>query len=287
MDRYAILTDAGYFFAAGGAALLPGQGKIKRATLALKNHEALLMELRGLCDPLCVPASLLRMYWYDAPPRGLSPSSEQESIGRLPGVKLRLGNLNNQGEQKCVDSLIITDLVDLARNAAVSDVVLISGDEDLRIGVSIAQGYGVRVHLLGVGDVAHNTSPRLLMESDGQIVADQAWVKNVIEVRPGTVPTPTADIGLTSTGSTATTGSAVLSGAGFQTVVEQIIEEVIQARTPSEISALKSVLVVPRSSIPPEYDGKLLARIGGNLGRKLDQSETSLIRRLFRERASR
>lgn len=277
MERYAILADAGYFFSAAGAALAPGQGKISRTNIALKNHADLLAELRKLCDPLCAPASLLRMYWYDAPPRGLTPSGEQESLGRLPGVKLRLGNLNNQGEQKGVDSLIITDLIDLARNVAVADVVLISGDEDLRVGVSIAQGYGVRVHLLGIGDVVHNTSPRLLMESDGQISADQAWINNVLELRPGAAQLPSA--GATAPGLNAITSQAV----NIQAIAEQAIKELLAARTPDELLALKSILAIPKSSIPPEYDGKLLARIGANLGRKLDQPEISMIRKLFRQ----
>jgi uncharacterized LabA/DUF88 family protein len=34
--------------------------------------------------------------------------------------------------------LIGTDLIELARNHAISDAVLLSGDEDLRIGVQIA-----------------------------------------------------------------------------------------------------------------------------------------------------
>lgn len=49
-----------------------------------------------------------------------------------------------------MDSLIVTDLIALARNQAVTDAVLLSGDEDVRIGVEIAQGYGVRAQLVGI-----------------------------------------------------------------------------------------------------------------------------------------
>ena len=66
-------------------------------------------------------------------------------------MKLRLGQLNSEGQQKGVDSLIVTDLIELARNKAISDAVVLTGDEDIRVGVQIAQSLGVRVHLLGIG----------------------------------------------------------------------------------------------------------------------------------------
>ena len=65
-------------------------------------------------------------------------------------MKLRLGIVNLAGQQKGVDSLIVTDLVELARNHAITDAILLSGDEDLRIGVQIAQSFGVRVHLIRI-----------------------------------------------------------------------------------------------------------------------------------------
>ena len=58
---------------------------------------------------------------------------------RLDNVKLRLGQLNSAGQQKGVDSLIVTDLMELARNKAISDAVVVTGDEDIRIAVQIAQ----------------------------------------------------------------------------------------------------------------------------------------------------
>lgn len=285
MDRYAILLDAGYFFAAGGTALSPGNVKVKRADVALKNHTGLLGEFQSLIASLCNSSSLLRMYWYDAPPRGLYPSGEQESIGRLPGVKLRLGNLNNQGEQKGVDSLIITDLIDLARNAAVADVVLVSGDEDLRVGVSVAQSYGVRVHLLGIGDAANNTSPRLLMESDGQIVADRTWLSNVLEIRSTATPAP-AGMGATPPAATPGITPPPPPSPGLMAIADKAIDELFQGRTPEEVATLKGLLGTPKSSIPPEYDRKMLARIGGELGQSLQSHEKSMIRKLFRTKAA-
>ncbi len=87
-------------------------------------------------------------------------SLEQTTLAHHAGLKLRLGTLNNAGEQKGVDSLIVTDLIELARNGAIADAVLISGDEDLRVAVQVAQTFGVRVHVLAVGDPSRNSRGR-------------------------------------------------------------------------------------------------------------------------------
>lgn len=316
MDRYIILVDAGYLFAAGGVAISPDGKEIRRADLALKEHESLLRSMREVCDPLCAPASLLRMHWYDAPPKEMTPSSEQEALGRLPGIKLRLGNLNSQGKQKGVDSLIITDLIDLARNSAICDVVLVSGDEDVRVGVSVAQGYGVRVHLLGIGDARHNTSPRLLMESDGQVVVDKIWIQKVLEIRrppvskftphvavsalvpAGAPSTPPTSIPMELTQSTpepvpdsvepATTLAlpAPTNSGDLHTCAREVISDILARRTTTELTALQTNLSVPKSSIPPEYDGRLLATVGNKVGRRLSQVESGLVRQLFRNAVS-
>jgi uncharacterized LabA/DUF88 family protein len=79
-------------------------------------------------------------------------------LAHLDNVKVRLGFVNSVGEQKGVDSLIVTDMIALARNRAVSDAVLVSGDEDLRVGVQQAQEFGVRVHLVGIKPSGGNQS---------------------------------------------------------------------------------------------------------------------------------
>ena len=81
-------------------------------------------------------------------------------------MKLRLGMIAFTGRQKGVDSLIVTDLIELARNHAISDAILLYGDEDVRIGVQIAQSFGMRVHLLGIEPGANNQSRLPRQESD-------------------------------------------------------------------------------------------------------------------------
>lgn len=82
-------------------------------------------------------------------------------------VKVRLGNLNKQGQQKGVDAQIRSDLDALARHGAVTDAVLLAGDEDLVSAVEAAQAYGVRIHLWGVEpSYGSNQAERLVWESD-------------------------------------------------------------------------------------------------------------------------
>src|SRR4029078_6136722 len=85
---------------------------------------------------------LLRMYWYDAA-RDRVHTVEQRQIAALPNVKVRLGNLNSAGQQKGVDAQLRQDLELLAMHRAVSDVVLIAGDEDMVAAVGAAAAHGV------------------------------------------------------------------------------------------------------------------------------------------------
>jgi hypothetical protein len=129
MNRVAVFVDAGYFFAQGSAAIW-GE-KQRRTTLDLDEAETI-KQITSLANSAAPNATLLRIYWYDgAGPKG--PTLEQLRLARQDNIKIRLGFINSIGQQKGVDSLIVTDLVDLARNRAMSDAILLSGDEDVRI----------------------------------------------------------------------------------------------------------------------------------------------------------
>ncbi|MCT9625987.1 hypothetical protein HWD94_12765 [Pseudarthrobacter equi] len=70
---------------------------------------------------------VLRVYWYDASKDALF-TDEHKSIGLLPDVKVRLGRISFNGEQKGVDLKLGLDLVGVARNRAASVAFLISGE---------------------------------------------------------------------------------------------------------------------------------------------------------------
>ncbi|MGH3274710.1 MAG: NYN domain-containing protein, partial [Streptosporangiaceae bacterium] len=119
---------------------------------------------------------LLRIYWYDAA-RDRVPTIDQRVIAQMPWVKLRLGNLNARGQQKGVDAQIRADMEALARHRAITDAVLIAGDEDMVPAVEAAQAYGVRVHLWGVEPpYGTNQAERLVWESDTVDVLERTFM---------------------------------------------------------------------------------------------------------------
>ncbi|MFD6754915.1 NYN domain-containing protein [Micromonospora gifhornensis] len=112
---------------------------------------------------------LLRVHWYDSAKDGV-PDLQQQRIGELPKVKLRLGRFGMDGQQKGVDLRIGLDLVTHARNGAADVFILISGDDDLTEAVEEAQVHGVQVILLAVPtkeDKPHGISRHLMRAADG------------------------------------------------------------------------------------------------------------------------
>jgi uncharacterized LabA/DUF88 family protein len=158
---YAIFVDAGYLVAAAGDVMLGTPNRTDFRIDSARLVDALLTKAqRSLGE------GLLRLYWFDAA-RDRVPTVEQRQIAAFPHVKVRLGNLNRYGAQKGVDALIRTDIVALARHRAVSDIILVAGDEDMVPGVEDAQAYGVRVHVWGVEPrYGTNQAERLIWEAD-------------------------------------------------------------------------------------------------------------------------
>ncbi len=146
--RIAVFVDAGYLYAQGSIALTRAKKPKPREELDL-NIQVLLAKLKELTKEIAPNKGLLRVYWYDGAPPG-KLNDHQMKLAMTDDIKLRLGRLHEDGQQKGVDSLIVTDLIELARNRSITDALLISGDEDVRVGVEIAQTHGIRVHLLGI-----------------------------------------------------------------------------------------------------------------------------------------
>jgi uncharacterized LabA/DUF88 family protein len=172
MSRYAIMVDVGYIYASAGELLFSAASRREYRVDADKLIQALTRhaeeQLRG---------ELLRIYWYDAA-RDRVPTIDQRVIAQMPWVKLRLGNLNARGQQKGVDAQIRADMEALARHRAITDAVLVAGDEDMVPAVEAAQAYGVRVHLWGVEPpYGTNQAERLVWESDTVNVLERAFVE--------------------------------------------------------------------------------------------------------------
>ena len=178
-STHAIFVDAGYLYAAAG-----------RLVTGTEDRRAFDLDAEGLIEALIDKARtifadsrLLRVYWYDGARRRIH-TAEQQSIAELPDVKVRLGNLNANNQQKGVDSLIRSDLESLARYRAISDAALLGGDEDLVSAVEAAQGYGARVHLWGIeAPDGRNQAEPLLWEVDSQRTFDLEFFKPYVSRR--------------------------------------------------------------------------------------------------------
>ncbi|MCQ8770294.1 NYN domain-containing protein [Streptomyces telluris] len=179
-STHAIFVDAGYVYAAAGRLVA---GTEDRRSFDL-DAEGLIEAFIDRARTIFPDSRLLRVYWYDGARRRIH-TTEQQRIAELPDVKVRLGNLNANNQQKGVDSLIRTDLESLARHRAISDAALIGGDEDLVSAVEAAQGYGARVHLWGIEATGgRNQAEPLLWEVDSQRTFDLDFCKPYVTRRP-------------------------------------------------------------------------------------------------------
>jgi uncharacterized LabA/DUF88 family protein len=172
LTRYAIMVDVGYIYASAGELLFSAASRREYRVDADKLIQALTKHAEDQ-----VRGELLRVYWYDAA-RDRVPTIDQRVIAQMPWVKLRLGNLNARGQQKGVDAQIRNDMEALARHRAISDAILVAGDEDMVPAVEAAQAYGVRVHLWGVEPpYGTNQAERLVWESDTVEVLERSFVE--------------------------------------------------------------------------------------------------------------
>jgi uncharacterized LabA/DUF88 family protein len=182
LSRYAIMVDVGYIYASAGELLFSASSRREYRVDADRLIAALIKQADDQ-----VRGQLLRVYWYDAA-RDRVPTFDQRVIAQMPLVKLRLGNLNARGQQKGVDAQIRADMEALARHRAITDAILVAGDEDMVPAVEAAQAFGVRVHLWGVEPpYGTNQAERLVWESDTVEVLERAFIE------PYFAPQPTAE----------------------------------------------------------------------------------------------
>ncbi len=267
MTYAAVFVDAGYLYT-GGAVALTGSAQ-NRPSLTLRQQETI-EKLKAVANQRANGAPLLRIYWYDGL-RGGRPSSKQENLAYTDDVKLRLGVVS-AGRQKGVDSLIITDLIELARNHAISDAVLLSGDEDLRVGVQIAQSFGVRVHLIGIEPSRGNQSRLLMQEADTTTEWSKDDIEGILSIAP--------DTGWRS-GTTQPQGG-VTEGVEDK-ALDEAVTEIAGRLDVAELKRVADLLSTSPEWIPPEYDKSLLVAAGERIGRDLSESEKRRARDKFKE----
>lgn len=254
MDRVAVFVDAGYLFAQGSIELCGT--KLARGEITL-NHDAVTAGLKTFAEAASKLA-LLRIYWYDGTSQG--PTSQHIALAGQTDVKVRLGFVNSQGQQKGVDSLIVTDMITLARNRAMAECVLLSGDEDLRVGVQQAQQYGVRVHLLGIRPARGSQSLFLLQEADVTHEWEASDIGSFLQCGPHVEPVPVSPEDAGSPDPQGVAGS--LDG-----VAREVANEVPKAEIDALIDSIRKTHLRPR-----DKDAKLLALSRRVLGKDLDST---------------
>ncbi|MDE0166785.1 MAG: NYN domain-containing protein [Bryobacterales bacterium] len=264
MDRVAVFVDAGYLFAQGSHELF-GE-KLKRGEMNL-DHSAAVAYLKAFAETQS-NLKLLRIYWYDGTSQG--PSPQHIALAELTDVKIRLGFVNSYGQQKGVDSLIITDMITLARNRAMAECVLLSGDEDLRVGVQVAQEYGVRVHLIGIKPARGSQSLFLLQEADVTYQWEASDLGNFMKRSSHTVsellsedPTPEPS-----------------GSSDAVDPLEKVARNLANKVPEGEVATLFDSILQTKTR-PKQIDAPLLASSRNVLGHDLDSAQKSKVRKAF------
>jgi NYN domain len=255
--RNAIFVDAGYVFGQGGVSL--SGAAIPRHQLQL-NEAEIVNQLKSVAIAGGMP--LLRIYWYDGARSGMT--LEQSTLANMADVKVRLGSINSAGEQKGVDSLLVTDLIDLARNQAIADAYIVTGDGDMRIAVQIAQSFGVRVHLINLEPAGVSLNPQLRQEADTVHEISKADVSKFLQQK---TPQPAVLSVSASAQGTVT----------LQSAATQAIKVVFSPISGAELQKIKTA-ASPSSGIPMEYDRKVLGTCRSLLGRDLTSDERRTMR---------
>jgi len=262
MLQTAVFVDAGYLYAQGSALLAGSKQPRSRVRL---NVPAMLADLLAEAKAVEPNARLLRVYWYDGLARGGSLNIEQRTVAESENVKCRFGTINSRGEQKGVDSLVVTDLIELARSHAISDAFIMSGDEDIRVGVQVAQTFGIRIHLLGIQPARGSQSPDLLSEADTL----HEWGKN--------------KVGSWLTVVEETPAAAAVAAERSDEWMSQVVEARVGALTHAAAVAIYEFATNNRNQIPQDFDRPSLATARQTIDRDLTPEERRGFRALLLE----
>lgn len=285
MKRHAIFVDAGYVFAQGSVSL--SGRKTPRRQLKLDATE-FIAQLTALALAKSASVSLLRIYWYDGAWNG--PTVEHLALAKTDNIKLRLGSINSAGEQKEVDSLLVNDLIDLARNQSICDATVVTADTDVRIAVQIAQTFGVRVHLIGLEPSGVSQSLSLRQEVDTFHEISKAdvskFLKLLTPVLPKSVVAPNPAVVNETSPAVADAVMRPSASPGQARTIDQVIDEAIQKTLapPADVAALKVVLAASSADVPAEYDRRLLGTCRTLLQRDLTGDERREMRSLFKKK---
>lgn len=148
--------------------------------------------------------------------------------------------------------------------------------------MQIAQSFGVRVHLLGIIPCRGSQSPQLMQEADTTTEWDAATVAKFLAVSPislglgGQSPSAVSPAAANATPPTPT--SPAQSTAAPVVSFDTVIGGAFAMLDAAAISGIKAFWLTSRA-LPPEVDGKLLAKCRAEIGRDLEVAEKRTVRR--------
>jgi uncharacterized LabA/DUF88 family protein len=245
---YAIFVDAGYLMSQGSFVLFGRRIEQNLLEIDIKRC------LENLTEQFLFnnAVNLLRTYWYDGI-KNNNLDEEQKKIARTDFIKFRAGTVSSSNQQKGVDSLIVTDLIELARNKAISDALILTGDGDLKIGMTIAQSYGVRVHLLGLGQEKASQSPNLLDEVDTSRILTKEKIGLFLTQKPDK----------------------------YKEFVDMHVENLTKEAIAKTLIYFRDKM--NHGTLPPEMDMKLLAHANTFFNKQLSLIEANTLRASFKK----
>jgi len=274
LQRTAIFVDAAYLFTQGGASLAGCRQERSDLLLDVANVVSELKFIAASRTPTC---SLLRIYWYDSAGSGGHLTSDQALLAGSDDVKVRLAFTHAFGQQKGIVSQLVADLIELARQQAICEAVILSADEDMRVGIQMAQSFGVRVHLLGI---APGRASGLVYEADTAFEWRHDTVSRFLSLRrnamPGHFQTPAMHPG------TGAPFPALADPSEWEPVLEIAAKEFVETLEDSDLDALEAYWTTSRG-VPSELDRRLLPHARGAIGRDLDQPEKRFVRSSFQK----
>ncbi len=253
------MVDAGYLLRQA-VDILSGSVGTDRRELDIFDYPGMVALLDAQCraafDFNDASRELLRVYWYDGVPRS-GPTAQQNELLKIPGVHFRAGTVNFEGRQKGVDSTLVTDLIDLSANHAITDAAIISGDGDLAVGITRAQMNGVRVAVVGLEEepIGHKQSFEILCIADRVRRIGAQALRTVMRHCPP-------------------------QSAG-ERLVEDKIRELVAAFVASAELQEDPFEDVARQMIRQSIYRDLMAHVGAGLGQWLSKEEKNFARRCF------
>lgn len=281
MNRFVVMVDAGYLLRQS-IEIVSNRASTSRADLDISDPAGLIKALLDKSSATLdlTGKELLRVYWYDGVMAN-GFTQQQRSLVSVDDVQFRAGTINGRGQQKGVDSLIVTDLIELTSHHAICDAVLVTGDSDLAVGIEVAQKRGVRIAVLGVEDlaagVAHHQSFEITSRADRVGMLGQAELSQVLRYAPAQQPPAHQP--------------AVAAPAPAQAAPGQVpppmdrprIEAAVRAFIAQQAAPLTGVVDHTTKRIDAGVDRSLLHHVFTELGHgRLTEAEKVYARQVFR-----